>query len=394
MATTRYQIPVQLLAEEESTKIPLMQLMAFGAAGGGRWRDGQTITFRVLDFSVPGSESNGLSAEGSIFCLEDMLPVIPLLRMTFEGHLQVISLRGSNAKQGGPVPQPSITVQMSSNGNANPLLELYLDCTTLSTRPIRIIGLSAVPFVVTSTGPPVVYDYSILQNPAMFSTVRSCGDVMFIAPTGLLLVVQGSWIDLLMGRCYAERPNGNTTNGTPLMTPNLRFAFVPSPMLARQAGTSTGAGSPIPPLPITFPRVSSQQPLPLINFLDISLNTDFQPSPIGPSTDPPVTNAQMGYAGSGAPGATPGGGPNQLFAFNTYQIGAAVFQNYGAVVNEQPVGVSDPSAVWLQLLGYPGNNTYILDQGGSHAAMMYLGWCPETRRSQRTANLLIDAEIV
>jgi hypothetical protein len=332
----RYQIPIQLAAEAPVQKIPLMQLMSFGAAGAGSGAgSGRTVSIILSDYTCPEDPVT-----------RDLIPEMPMLRIAFGGILQVVSVR---ARVGGSAEE-RVLIQTSRgfDGMSNPYLELLLDATTLSSRPCKV-GILTDPDLDWST----TVGFGLLSN---------VGDMFWLyseSADDYLWVVQGSWLDTLLGRITGD------PNATGYTSPSLRFTFQPPPLLQLPPGTSTGGGGVVPAVPLTLDRTT--------NMTSQLYDVAFQPGP-------PV--AFGGLVGDPT--------RRQAYALNGYPL-VAVITNYTDVRSKGNGYTGIMTYDWQNSL--PNPRSVLTDHGGTTMIPMQVSRCPDVVRNTRIANLLLTIEV-
>lgn len=330
----RYQFPL-LIRSNEVHQYSLVHMLNWAAARGGHGRGGgHMVRISVLDFHCPTSVA-GDEKEAEV------IPEMPLLRMAFGGVLTVSSLRPRIGGGGGALP--SVLTRRGFDANANPLLELYLDSSSLSIRPMTIFTYA--PPDDDPDDPPTDEVIARVGN--------TIGDMLFLAPASTVVwVVQDSWLDQMF---YAITTTNIAAPDEPL-SPAIRFSNAPSPYLQMTPGSATGGGSVVPPLPLEpFSRA------PVRSTPDFFFDVGFRATlPIN-----------SGYVGSAAAG--------QQTILRGYTLGI-VLSNVGPATADTTVWSTHLRA----LVGQSVVNPHF---------RQYLGWCPQTKRANRVVSLLLDVAI-
>jgi hypothetical protein len=321
----RYQFPI-VIRSNQVYQYSLFQMMNWAASRGGRGRgNGHSVRISVLDFHCP----SGVAGDERI---AEVIPEMPMLRMALGGKLTLNSLRPHVG--GGAGSFPAVISVHGFDSHSNPYLELFLDTSSLSVRPVTIF-----PFLPTDAE-------GLPPSAAVVGTIGSdIGDLVFLAPTSTFLwVVQDSWLDQMF---YAITST-NVVTANEAQSPSIRFSNSTNAYLQMPPGTSTGGGSVVPPLPLEPHVRASSAATPASNYY----------FDVGFLATAPLNT---GYIGS----------PTQQTVLRGYTLG---------IVLSSVAPATNDTSVWSTHLN-PTSFT------------QYLSWCPQTKRTSRVASLLIDVTI-
>jgi hypothetical protein len=265
-----------------------------------------------------------------------VIPDMPTLRMALGGKLTLNSLRPHVGGGGGSYP--AVISVAGFDSHSNPYLELFLDTSSLSVRPVSI-------FRYTPVGggpglPPTDVTVSSIGN--------DIGDLIFLAPnSGYIWVVQDSWLDQMF---FAITSSNVVAAGEP-QSPSIRFSNSTNAYLQMPPGTATGGGSVVPPLPL---EPQSRAP-------GSSSGVSGYFFDVGFLANPPLNTGYIGGANT-----------NQRTVCRGYQLGV-VASNVGPFTAD--------TTLWYANLN-PAAPT-----------RQYLSWCPQTKRVSRVASMLLDVSV-